>query len=236
LYELSLHVYDILRFNQLELAELRFIANTIQLRALRLLRFAAESVIIFQLISVWPTIQYLTIGSELTIPPPIPLPNIKLHELSFFRTSIRPRCLEWLLSGSESSLRILQFRDTPGQQMKRIVRKHTQHLRSLRMQRYDKDTADILRSCTRLEELVLFQLPIFMEVKDLPLTIEHFSFYFRGSAIIRHPLIALIDTLPNLRVITCDKDVKQYPDFDAIRTACNVKHVELKMHSSFYRE
>jgi hypothetical protein len=104
------------------------------------------------------------------------------------------------------------------------------------MQRYDKDSADMVRSCTRLEELVLFQLPIFMEVKDLPLTIEHFSFYFRGSAIKRHPLIPLIRTLPNLRAITCDKDVKLYPDFDAISRVCHANRVELKLHHSFYHE
>ena len=236
LYELSLHVYDIRKFNEVELAELQFIAITVQLRALRLLRFVRQSTLIYQFISVWPTIQYLTVGSEIDVPPPLPLPRIKLRELSFFRTTIRFRCLEWLLSGSETSLCVLQFRDTPGQQMKSIVAKHAPYLRFLRMQRYDKDSADILRNCTRLKELVLFQLPIFMEVKDLPLTLEHFSFYFRGSAIVRHPLIPLIKTLPNLRVITCDKDVEQYPDFAAICRACESKHVELKMHSSFYHE
>lgn len=236
LYELSLHVYGIQRFNELELAELRFIANTVHLRALRLLQFSIQSVIVYQLISVWPTIQYLTIGSAIAVPPPIPEPRIKLRELSFFRTTIKPRCLEWLLSGSETSLQILQFRDTPGPRMKKIVQKHAPYIRSLRMQRYDKDSADILHLCTRLEELILFQLPIFMDVNDLPFTIEHFSFYFRGSAIIRHPLIALINNLPNLRLITCDKDVEQYPDFAGIRSACDARHVTLKMHSSFYHE
>jgi hypothetical protein len=234
LYELSLHVFDIPKFNEMEMAELQFIANSVKLRALRLLRFGIQSTIAYQLISVWPTIQYLTIGSEIAAPPPLPLPSIQLHELNFCRTSMRPRCLEWFLSGSETSLRILKFRDTPGQLMKRFLAKHTPYLKSLRMQRYDKDTADILRLCKRLEELVLFQLPIFIDVKDLPLTIEHFSFYFRATT--RHPLIALITTLPNLRAITCDKDVEQYPDFAAIRSACDAKHVELKMHSSFYRE
>jgi hypothetical protein len=37
-----------------------------------------------------------------------------------------------------------------------------------------------------------------------------------------------------LRTITCDKDVKQYPDFATILSACDDKHVELKMHRTFY--
>ena len=68
LYELSLHVYDIRKFNEVELAELQFIANTVQLRALRLLRFVRQSTLIYQFISVWPTIQYLTVGSESDVP------------------------------------------------------------------------------------------------------------------------------------------------------------------------
>lgn len=233
LYELSLYVFDILRFNEVEMAELQFIANTVKLRALRLLRFGIQCTIAYQLISVWPTIQYFTAGSGIATPPPLPL-SIRLRELNFCRTSMRPRCLEWFLSGSETSLRILKFRDTPGQLMKRFLAKHTPYLKSLRMQRYDKDSADILRLCTRLEELVLFQLPIFIEVNDLPLTIEHFSFYFRATTC--HPLIALVTTLPNLQAIKCDKDVEQYPDFAAIRSVCDAKHVQLKVHSSFYHD
>jgi hypothetical protein len=179
---------------------------------------------------LWPRIQFLTIGAEIATLPPIKLPAIKLHELVLSRSLIPSECLEWLLSNSEDSLQILELRDVPGRQIKTILAKHGHNLRSLRISRYNKDSADILRLCTRLEELVVHHIPNVIELKDLPTTIEHFSMRNPGNIGFRTLIVPLIDTLPNLRVVTFDENVRRHNDFHALRSACDAKGVELRVH------
>jgi len=231
----TLHVFGLHEFDRSALAELEVVANTVNIRALRLLRFGVQSPIIYQLISLWPHIQFLTIGAEIDTLPPSKLPGIRLHELMLFRSLIPSESLEWLLTNSVDSLQILELRDVPGRQIKSIMTNYGPRLRSLRLLRYNKDSADILRLCTQLEELVLYHIPTVIELKDLPPTIEHFSFRNPANAELCAVMVPLIDTLPNLRVVTFDEHVRQHAHFPALRSVCDAKGVDLRVHTLSFR-
>jgi hypothetical protein len=233
LYELTLRVFGLHEFNESVLTELDVVANTVNLRALRLLRFGVQSPIIYQLIALWPRIQFLTIGAEIDALPPTQMPVIRLHELLLFRSLIPSEFLDWLLSNSESSLQILGLHDVPGQQIKSVLAKHIgPRIRSLRMLRFNRDSAYIMRLCTHLEELVLHHIPIVVELKDLPRTIEHLSI---RSAVLHAPIIPLIGTLPNLRVVTFDENMHRHAHFPALQSACDANGVALWKHVLSFR-
>jgi len=162
--------------------------------------------------------------------PPPKLPEIKLHELMLFRSLIPSEFLAWLLSDSDSSLQILELRDVPGQQIKRIMAEHGRCLQSLHLLRYNKDSADILRLCTLLEELVIFRIPTVIELRDLPPTIEHFSFRDPTNIGFHALILPLIATLPNLRVVTVDENIRQDSHFPALWGTCVAKRVHLRVH------
>jgi len=165
LYELLLLSF-IHELDDTTIRELQHIANTVKLRALNLMLSGVQSPILYQLISVWPGIQYLTINSEIAASPPPQLPTIQLQELRLTRNPSL-ECLEWLFSIPQTSLKILDIRDVPGRQMVDVVAKYAPHLRSLRILCYNKDFANILRLCTQLEELVIIHMSCVIPLKDL---------------------------------------------------------------------
>jgi len=228
LYELALLSF-IHELDDTTIRELQHIAKTVKLRALHLMLSGVQSPILYQLISVWPGIQCLTIDFEIAASPPPQLPNIQLQELKLVRNPSL-ECLEWLFSIPQTSLKILDIRDVSGRQMVDVVAKYAPHLRSLRILCYNKDFANILRLCTQLEELVIIHMSCVIPLKDLPSTIEHFGFHDAGSSI-HDSVLPLIAASPKLRVVTCHQRISENPDFPTLRSACEARNVELGMWS-----
>lgn len=239
LYELVLRVTGIHEFAMGTMEKLRTLAGVdgglhpihtpLRLRALSLLSCGIQSPILYQLLSVWSSIEFLFIGVEIAAPPPRsqPHPTFKLYQLTLMRTP-RLYILSWLLSASMDSLRIVSFRDAPGCELDPILDAVGPRLRSLRLMNNSVRTPKVLERCPNLEEFVLVQLSTLFGLEGLPGTLEHLS--CRNLPDEPQSLGSVIDAvgvLPRLRVVTCDKRARLDERFGELEGLCAGKGVEL---------
>ena len=113
---------------------------------------------IFQLLDVWSSLQFLSIGGTLPqhlqdSPPPFPS---KLHQVCFnFQTTPSIDFVKWLLHNSVSSLRILEFqRDPCFDLFEYLTNVHGPHLHSISFPSFSSpELALSLQKCNQLREL-----------------------------------------------------------------------------------
>ena len=201
----------------------------LRIRALNLLSCGIQSPILYQLLSIWSSIEFLLVGVEIAAPPPrsLPLPSARLYQLTLMRTP-RLYVLTWLLSASMDSLRVVSFRDPPGRELDPILDTVGLRLRSLRLMNNGVRTPKLLERCPNLEELVLVQLSTVFGLEGLPGTLEHLS----CRNLPEEPqslelVIAAVRMLPRLRVVTCDKRARLDEQFRELEGLCAGKGVEL---------
>lgn len=250
LYELSLTTHGLHEFDQFVLAKLKDSGQGI--RALNLQYCGVQSPVLFQLLGIWPHIRFLKIGTEIATWPwrhpaetPVlrqsisngsrnditqrPPAHVSLYDLALSRIP-QPAVLVWLLGSSALSLRILDLREAPGIDARKTLGIHAPHLRSLRLLHYNLDSAAFLRQCTRLEEFVIYNIPVIVPLApELPSSIEHLSFRnpkhtFRNTL---RPILDAIEVLPKLRMVTCDKDSEGLPEFAILKSRCTERGVEV---------
>ncbi|KAH7924945.1 hypothetical protein BV22DRAFT_469577 [Leucogyrophana mollusca] len=239
LYELVLSTYGIHEFSEEALIELREGGGS--LKALSLMYCGVQSPVIFQLLGVWPQIQFLKIGTEIVASPPrsfhlagssISVASgapVQLYDLVLLRTP-SPEVLAWLLASSTESLRIVELREMPGGAARNILANHTTRLRSLRLLHYSMDSAALLRECTELEEFMVYHVPTVVPLApDLPQSIKHFGFRnpiynYRDTL---SPILEAVSRLPRLRTLTCDQNAVQLSDFSQLQSVCDDRGVEV---------
>ncbi|KAJ8589392.1 hypothetical protein M405DRAFT_211962 [Rhizopogon salebrosus TDB-379] len=260
LCELALGIFG-MRLEEETLEKLRGTGQ--RLKAFNLVYFGGELPILYNLLGIWPTIQFLKIGCW-TGSTPLPWDiaaspmlqgnandtgepawrngaEICLHDLALVMTPA-PEVLTWLLASSADSLRILDLREAPRLTGRNILARHAPQLRSLRIASYNNDTVALLRMCTALKELVLYELelpPRCPLAPNLPPTIEHlcFTIHHPTNPITRQPLIPshrtalqplidAVDVLPNLKVLTCGKGMRRLP-CEVLERRCKMKGVEM---------
>lgn len=250
LYELSLGIYGLHEFDQFALAKLKDSGQGI--RALNLQHCGVQSPVLFQLLGIWPRIQFLKIGTEIAAWPwrhpaetPVlrqsrsdggrndivqrPPARVALYDLALSRIP-QPAVLAWLLGSSVSSLHVLDLREVPGIAARETLGVHAPHLRSLRLLHYNLDSAAFLRQCTRLEEFVIYNIPVIVPLApELPSSIEHLSFRnpihtFRDTL---RSILDAIKVLPKLRILTCDKNSERLREFAMLKTICAERGVEV---------
>ncbi|KIJ61141.1 hypothetical protein HYDPIDRAFT_169884 [Hydnomerulius pinastri MD-312] len=255
LYELALSTYGLHEFDQAALAELKKTGSGI--KALNLQYCGVQSPVLFQLLEIWPGIQFLKVGTEIAAwpwrnPAEIPVlrqPNsgggpgntldtterpgasVSLYDLVLSRIP-QPAVLTWLLTSSSASLRILDLREVPGPATRTILGLHAKRLRSLRLLHYSFDSAAFLRQCTELEELVLFHVPTMVPLAPaLPPSIEHLSFRnpIHTYRNTLRPFLDAIEVLPKLRVLTCDRNSEQLEEFAILKARCVERGVEVEI-------
>ncbi|KZP33672.1 hypothetical protein FIBSPDRAFT_811063 [Athelia psychrophila] len=238
LYELTIQSSGFHQWEQEGLSELRMMTDSLRIRALRMPSFGVQSPIIYQLTSIWPEIQFLTIGAEIGAAPPAGLekPQLKLKELVLGRIS--PEYLQWFLPSPEQSatpaLKLLELRDAMGESLLNVTAPHCPHIRSLRIMHFNRAAAALLHMCTHLEELVLYHVPIIFPLENLPSTIEHFSIRNPANTAIdiQSAIVAPIEALPSLRVVTIDEQLQQHPGLAALQNVCDTKGVEMRVHTA----
>jgi hypothetical protein len=250
LYQLSLSTYGLHEFDQFALAKLKDSGQGI--RALNLQDCGVQSPVLFQLLGIWSRIRFLKIGTEIAAWPwrhpsetPIlrqpqtngnpndvaqrPPSHVSLYDLALSRIP-QQAVLTWLLGSSASSLRILDLHEIPGIAARKILGVHASRLRSLRLLHFSLDSAAFLRQCTRLEELVIYNLPVLVPLApELPPSIEHLSFR-NPTHTLRNtlrPILDAIAVLPKLRVVTCDKNSEALCEFEILKTRCAERGVEV---------
>ncbi|OBZ71495.1 hypothetical protein A0H81_08420 [Grifola frondosa] len=240
LYEVVLRMLGVHDFDEKTMNELRCLTHRsrpISIRALSLLTCGVQSPILYQLLEVWPTVEFLRLGTEIAASPPSRPANFKLYELTLFRTPAQ-EILEWLLSASETSLEIVHFRDLPGPESNGMLAIHGPRLRSLRLMHYSLRAAAIIRYCPNLEELILFQLSTYLELAHLPASLEHLSFpnLTWPSFASLDSVVRAIDTLPRLRIVTCDPTAAIHPGyFSALQNKCQDRNIELLANTLPFR-
>lgn len=231
LYELVLRVSGVHAFRNATIQALGQSAiteRTTPLRALVLHQCGVQSPILYQLLAVWPTIQFLRLGFELAAPAPQTIRTAaKLYELVLYRTPSL-RAMSWILSASKRTLRILECHAMPSADYNEILDDYTEHLLSLRI-RQSPRTAQFIRKCVSLRELVFIQLSTFLPLGELPQSIEHLAIrYIPGvSTEIPTSIISAVDKLPRLRLISCDVYSTEDPNYPALKEKCREKAVVL---------
>lgn len=226
LHKLALDTHRLQVIEPSWVENLRSITNEVNLQVLHFTQFDPLSFIAYQLVPLWPTIRSLVIGHNLPTPPPPKSPDLRLSEVRLHVVNIPPECLTWLLSGSETSLRLLDIINI-SKQLVGIVVKYSSHLRSLYISQYNKGAAEVLRHCRCLEELVIHQVVDSIRIEDIPTTIKHFSFDGPLPADEFHSVMTVIESLPELKFVTCHRDDLEPLDFSSLQRACYAREVRL---------
>ncbi|KAI0345849.1 hypothetical protein BDW22DRAFT_1389779 [Trametopsis cervina] len=240
IYEMSLHVSGVeLDANTMEaLRDAHRRSFPTPVRALNL-SCGILSPILYHLLSVWPTVQFLRLGVELVAPIPKGPSPVQLYELALHRLP-QPHIMQWLLSSSEGSLRILEFPTATTEQYDHVLEKHYEHLHSLRFFRQTLRSSTLVRRFTNLRELLISQLSSFLPLGDLPQSIEHLGFrHFSGVAAndigALDTLVSAIDKLPRLRLISCDASAKGNHAFATLENSCKQRGVVISFDVQSWR-
>ncbi|KAJ6508781.1 hypothetical protein C8R45DRAFT_815525 [Mycena sanguinolenta] len=228
LYELGISAHKLFSLGSEDIVRIATVIRdaAISIRSLRLLECSVQSPLLYELIGLFPTIQFLTIGMEIAAPPPSWTPAIQLYELTLQRTPIS-QVLQWLLSSSGTSLRILELRDLPSASTYTDIAECCLCIQSLRLMRYNAYSAAILLQCTNLLELVLFNIPTIASL-PLPSSLEHLALLtqtYTASVDLR-AVVKAIESLPRLRILTFVGDPQ-----DALQAACDAKDITLQTTS-----
>ncbi|KAF7314452.1 hypothetical protein MKEN_00918000 [Mycena kentingensis (nom. inval.)] len=228
LYELVVDA-KILLLSQNERADLAatIASSDVNLRSLHLAACSSQSPILFQLLSLFPTVEFLTLGVEIT---PVVVPSgwtmpCSLYELKCYRAPAS-LVLTSLLSASAHTLRILELRELPSITMPQELAPFCGGIQSLRLMRFNRETAKILAKCTNLVELVLFNVPSVIELPALPASLEHLAILIQTFTIpVQLELVVKrVEPLQNLRLITYVGDDAHVPE---LRALCRRKGCEL---------
>lgn len=83
--------------------------------------------------------------------------------------------------------------------------------------------------CPNLKEFSIILLSSFLPLEGLPETLEHLSFrnYIWAPTESLKPVIQAIDSLPKLKVITCDTNGPDHPEWSVLVEKCARKGVVL---------
>lgn len=241
LYELTLRVTGFHQFSIGTMEKFRWLANEgdssfegahataypIRIRALNLLSCGVQSPILYQLLSIWPSVEFLYIGVEIAAPVPNWLPKCKLYQLTLMRTP-RFAIMTWLLSSSMDSLRIVSFRDAPGRELDPLIEQLGPRLLSLRLMNYSLRAASVLKRCPNLEEFVLVQLSTLFKLDNIAPTLEHLhcrNLPSEDQSL--NSIIEVVEELPKLRIVTCDGRARDEERFEELERLCAHKGLEL---------
>ncbi|TDL19433.1 hypothetical protein BD410DRAFT_822193 [Rickenella mellea] len=158
-----------------------------------------------QLLSVWPSVKFLTLTGCKTQFPRTHSPPCKLRHLRLnFQVTPSVDFMQWLLHDSKGSLRSLEMdREPPVELLDHIVRDHGQTLGSLAIptcRSYDYGVS--IERCEILREFRI-ESPWFspMAVKTLPRTLEHLAFGVDRNTPI-HAILQAVKACRKLRLLT----------------------------------
>ncbi|KAJ6584987.1 hypothetical protein B0H19DRAFT_1249894 [Mycena capillaripes] len=227
IYDLGISASALFSMDSKQISSLSAVIRdrSISIRSLRLMECSVQSPILYELIALFPSVEFLTLGVEVAALPPLWTPAIQLYELTLQRT-LSSDVLAWLLSASGTSLRVLELRDLPSAHTASDLATCCPHIQSLRLMRYNARSAAILRQCNNLLELVLMNVPL-VDLPQLPSSLEHFALLIQTytTSVDLRLVIAAVDALPHLRILSF---VGGSQDLPLLRASCDTKGVTLQ--------
>ncbi|KAH9486458.1 hypothetical protein JR316_0000523 [Psilocybe cubensis] len=193
---------------------------------------------IFQLLEIWPSLQFLSIGGTSpkhlqSSPPPFPcsLRGLRLN----FQTTPSVDFLKWLLHNSTGSLRTLHFqRDPSVEALEYLVNAHGSSLKSMSLPAFGSpELPNLVSKCNGLVELRTENplLPPSL-YKCFPRQVEHLAFGLDRDTPLNF-VIDVIKTNESLKTI----DVQQWESgrshslLPSLKMACVYQGIELKITS-----
>ncbi|TFY74044.1 hypothetical protein EWM64_g9966 [Hericium alpestre] len=215
LYELCLDVpSDAPELTELEVIQLKALRLRIRALTFTLHGMQGELCILYQLMAIWPSIQFLTVSM---LPGPTPRlpgerPPFSLYELtlSTFRLLAEP-IMRWLLppipAGQKGSLHILSFTTGADQDLNALM-EYMPYVRSLRILFRHPLPQGFLERCSALEELIFDVSDVAAESPDpkalvLPATIEHLRITgVYGAEVEPFAMAFTRSTLPRLQQVS----------------------------------
>ncbi|KAJ7069783.1 hypothetical protein C8F01DRAFT_1363901 [Mycena amicta] len=219
LYELGVGA-RIFSLSKSDLADVAsHIASTgVKIRALNLIECSTQSPILFQLLSLLPAVEFLTLGVEIMDVPPEWTMPCTLYELKCHRMPAA-HVLNKLLG---PSLQILELRDPPSAYTALELAPYCAKMKSLRLMRFNAHCSTIIAQCTSLVEIVLFNVPTLVSLPTLPASLEHLAIIIQTytTSVNSRPILRAVDALPRLRLLTYVGDY--LPELQAL---CEAKRV-----------
>ncbi|KAF5369316.1 hypothetical protein D9758_002720 [Tetrapyrgos nigripes] len=222
LYELSVRFLGVI---SLEISNMHSSLPS-NLQALKLVECSSQSPILFELLEIFPSVCFLTVGVEVVVHP-ISTPKHKLYELVMSR-SLPTATFEWLTAHSIGFLRILEMRDPPSSSIKDQLRLLCPHIESLRIMRYNVTTLDVIKSCSHLRELILLGLPNMLRLDNAPSTIEHLCIARCDVVDIEN----LIVSLPNLRTFSSDESLRSQTRYNVLEEKCCSQNITMQLRKT----
>ncbi|KAG8968111.1 hypothetical protein FRC03_008671 [Tulasnella sp. 419] len=200
---------------------------------------STQGQVLYEVLNCFPHLRFLTIDRhELR---DFQIKNRKapfaLYELAWTARGVPPpEFMAWLLGGSQDSLQILSFRETPDVQIfNSIIDNHFHTLRSIRLESSgDIEHARAIRICSRLEEVQIKTYPspyLVLALLNSP-SLEHFSFCGTDQTAksnLLDSVIELIVSLPKIRVVTWSMCLPEdHEDFQRILEVCRSRRVQFR--------
>ncbi|KZT02508.1 uncharacterized protein LAESUDRAFT_411876 [Laetiporus sulphureus 93-53] len=237
LYGLVLDAYGIHGFDPEDLAKLQR-HDLSPIRALRLTGYS-ESRVLYQLLEIWPTIQFLCIDFELNADPPAHATRVKLYELSLLG-GLSVKVMTWLLSSSELSLQIFELRYHFGNDHARVLAKHGPHIRSLRVLSPTSEVQSLVENCPNLEELIVTQAALVQEptrrlaniLSSTSQSLEHLGVWVGAFEDYFWNLNYAVNHLQRLRVLSYyapDGELENHSRYSEIQSKCEEKKIDLRL-------
>lgn len=234
LYELTLIVQVSGTLSDALFSQLRQFAqrSTLNFRSLKVVNCNLQSRLICQLLSSFPTLQFVWIQCEIGLPPiPGSTCTAQLYELRLNR-NISDDYLRWILGASQGSLQILELRDIPGRGMLDILKPYCSTVRSLRLMPFNMISAELATMCTNLEELVLAGVPnVFPLPPVLPSSLTRLVVVLLN--VTERTRLAQYTRVVNshapLKSFTIRGPARSVEDFQAFADACRANDVSLEL-------
>ena len=227
LYELSISAPSV---HALDQETLDTLSDIPPIKSLNILKAGVQSILLYQLLLLAPSVRHLHLTPELHATPPDEPARFRLFELSTFRAP-HPDVLTWLLGASHDSLRILEMWDMCNNDtMRALMQRHGHHLLSLRIKRANYLAAEMIQNCPNLKELMTWYFHVVTGHWDIPSTVEHLLFLNppHPNTYTLGPILYAVRQLPNLRLVTCDENTTEHADFQNLRSLCEEFGVELR--------
>ncbi|KAF6740872.1 hypothetical protein DFP72DRAFT_1182484 [Ephemerocybe angulata] len=232
LYELGFRASGPDGFSDAVVDSLRRLSESqpLALRSLMIYECGLQSPAVRQLVSSFPTIEFLSINCE--VGPRLANGvscNARLYELRLTR-NIPDDLLRWLLQSSEDTLQVLELRDVPGRKMLNILKPYCNTIRSLRLMTFNLTSSEIVNHCQNLEELVMMGIPnVFPLPTLLPVSLHHLSIVLPNvtERTRLRPYTKVVVSHGALRSVRCRGPVRKVEDFPGFEEACKAHNVAL---------
>ena len=226
LQELTLRVYGIYEFATRTLREMRC-AELGEIKTLALMACDIDSVVLSQMMDVWPSISEVVVGSGMPACVGGWKAQCRLRLLSFFHAPTL-EVMQSVLANSQETMKVLELRGgASGKLLESILRTHGLRLQTLRLREYASVSSIVVKYCRRLEEADFRHSPAVPTCYIIPRSVKKIV-YRTPTHFTCVNLLPMINTLTsslNVETFRCDQSLLQHPHFATLMHICKRRDI-----------